>query len=958
MLEDPTLAATDASVSTPSGADSLVLRRGETIGRFVIIDELGRGAMGTVYAVFDVKLERQVALKLLHRSDRGMGSLLAEAQALARVNHPNVVTVFDVGDHQGRLYLAMELVQGRTLREWQADTSPDWRELLAVYRGAARGLQAVHEADLVHGDFKPDNVMVADDGRVLVMDFGIARSLEDTSSHEELTASHSGSRSLDVSRIRGTPAYMAPEQLHLDGVGPASDQFAFCVALYEALWGERPFDGETLAELASNVAQGDRRKRPSGRSVPQWLTQVVERGLSKKPEDRFESMAALDESFDQSLRRRMQAFSLAGAIGLTAAIGTALALTPPEQSPCEVAAKQFDARVSGDDIASLRQRILDIEHDDAPSSAQRFDRRLDAFAEQWHEANAALCRPSTENPALLTARRQCLQRQVEHLGVLVDVYGDAPTLDLSRVGNLASALPRPSQCATLDNPSAIEGTSALALIEAQQALARARALATTGRVDEGLALVDAQLETIRSLDAPALEANLYLWRAAKLRTKGQYDEALANTKAAQYAATRASDEDLPCLGWLDRAYHTQRVTPNATALIESQLEAAEFELLRVGNPPNLRIRYLMRKANTELRTGKADAAIADLTEALALTEQAPPRQLTISNIHNLRAMAHINAGHEPQAHADFRAAHDVLEGAYGPHHPVLSQSRSNLGTICMSRGDFECARQTFEEALRTLEASSSDNPTSKAWLLTNLAEVAYWQGDASASRRHAEDALAVATQAGFADTPESVPARVKLLRVLGEQEAWAQGEAVLEDLLRVNEAVFDGMIDAVGPYLEAAKWSTAKGDYDAALAYAVKARGAAEEHAKTHAGKLAETLAAEASALIVLERLDDADAALTRAQAIVDADASSPVLSLSVGFSRAKLLEAAGRHDDAASTATALVLAADPDDVGQAKARARLVSWMKSHDMPPPPQTARAVEPAQAGAAKARVSPG
>jgi tetratricopeptide (TPR) repeat protein/predicted Ser/Thr protein kinase len=959
VLEDPTLAASNASVSAPAQSETLVLRRGDTVGRFVIIDELGRGAMGTVYAVFDVKLERQVALKLLHRSDRGMGSLLAEAQALARVNHPNVVTVFDVGEHQGRLYLAMELVQGRTLRKWQSDEKPDWRDLLTMYRGAARGLHAVHRADLVHGDFKPDNVMVADDGRVLVMDFGIARSLDSLPSEEDFTASHSGSRSIDVSRIRGTPAYMAPEQYRLEGIGPASDQFAFSVALYEALWGERPFGGETLAELSSNVAEDRRRSRPAGRTVPRWVAQVVDRGLATLAEDRFESMAALEEAFDQSLRRRMQAFSLAGAIGLTAAIGAALALSPAEESPCDIAAGRFGDQIGGDDVETLKQRIAGIDHPDAPSVSEQFDRQLDAFAESWHEVNAAQCRPSTIEPALLNARRQCLERQRDDLGVLVSVYRDAPSFDFSRVSSLASALPQPSQCGELDDPRATEGTSVESLILAQQALSRARALASTGRVDEGMALVDAQLETIRTLDAPRLEANLYLWRAAKLRAKGQFDEALANTKAAQYAAARSGSNDLPCLSWLDRAYHTLLTTPNAGTLVESQLEAAELELLRAGNPAALRIRYLMRKGNAAFRAGKADAAIADLTEALALTEQAPPRKLVLSNIHNLRALGHINAGHKPQAHADFQAAHDILEQAYGPHHPVLVQSRTNLGAICADRGDFDCARTTFETALRVLDASASPSPTARALLLTNLSETAYWQGDLDASRRYAEEGLQVAVEGGFDEKPDSVTTQIHLLRTLRDAESWADGAPVLADMLRVNEALFAGTADAGAAYLAAARWSAAKDDNETALDFARKGRKASEPHMKANDPKLARMLNAEASALISLGRLEDAEALLERAETIVEAHAPSErTTAMSVGLARARLLHASGRPGDAEATAADLVRHADEHDPPQARARDEVITWMKAHDMTPPTSNIAAPSPTEALSPPLPVNPG
>ena len=936
MLEDPTLAATGASVSRPSAEDSLRLRRGESTGRFVIIDELGRGAMGTVYAAFDVKLERQIALKLLHRSDRGMGSLLAEAQALARVNHPNVVTVYDVGEHEGRLYLAMELVHGRTLRQWRKDTNPTWREIIETYRMAARGLHAVHVAELIHGDFKPDNVMVADDGRVLVMDFGIARSLDGTLSGDDLTASNSGSRSLDVSRIRGTPAYMAPEQFRLEGVGPASDQFAFCVALHEALWGERPFDGSTLAELSSNVVENRRQPR-SGRDIPRVVGQIVDRGLASAVEDRFESMRALDEAFDQSLRRRLQTFSLLGAAGLTTVVGMAVALAPTEESPCDIASERFERSVHGSEMKALQARFEEIEHPDAATTSRQFEENVDAFANAWHEANAALCTSPDLAPDLRDARRHCLDRQHDALDVIVSVYGEMPSFDLSKVSNLASTFPQPSQCSTLEDPDAPEATNVEALIVAQQVLARARALHETGRTLEGVEEVQAQLETVRELEAYRLEANMNLWIAGKLRFLGRFDEALAATKTAQFAAARSGAKDLPCLGWLDRVYHTETVSPNDAALIASQLEAAELALIDAGNLPDLRIRYLMRRANAESASGDPEAAIDSLTEALALSETDPPRKLVLSNIHNLRALAHIQTGNRALAHEDFQRAHDILEAAYGPYYPTLAQSRANLGSLCAETGDLQCARDTFESALRTLEASSSPSPTAKSHLQGSLAEITYWLGDPDASKRHALASLRSAEEAGFAELAPTLLTRVVLLRAYRLEEDWEAGDAVLEALLRVNEAQLGGTAEAARALQAAAKYTYAKEDFEGALAYAQRARDIVEAHLPADGPKLAVALQMEATALVALGRLEEAEAALERATALLDTSKDPSTLDrMSIAHTRARLLEAAGEHDAAAALASDLIRSADGTDPTQAKAREELVAWMEQHGMTPP----------------------
>ncbi len=255
------------------------LERGAALGRYLVIDALGEGATAAVYRAYDSELDRRVALKVLHphaitegREER----LLDEARSLARLAHENIVTVFDAGRVDDRAFVALELVEGQTLRAWLAQTNRSWIEVVSVFAKAGRGLAAAHEAALVHRDFKPDNVLIGDDGRVRVADFGLA-----------LDASIAGDRSLV-----GTPAYMAPELFDGATADARSDQFAFCVALFEALFGARPFEGATLDALAA-AARAGIVDVPAGRDVPSWLLAVVRRGTSADPSRRFHSMRAL-----------------------------------------------------------------------------------------------------------------------------------------------------------------------------------------------------------------------------------------------------------------------------------------------------------------------------------------------------------------------------------------------------------------------------------------------------------------------------------------------------------------------------------------------------------------------------------------------------------------------------------------------------------------------------------------
>jgi hypothetical protein len=277
---------------------------GDRIGRFTVLEVLGRGGMGVVVAAYDPQLDRSVALKIVSADGEGerqeyRARLLREARAMAKIRHPNVVAVHEVGEHGGRVYLAMEQVDGGTLRtlgDGAEEASFDWRSRLDVFIAAGRGLAAAHAAGMVHRDFKPENVLIEEDGedgrRVLVGDFGLvghapardAPGEADASVYERLTRADA---------VMGTPAYMAPEQYTGTPVDARADQFGFCVTLYESLFGVLPFRGETRNEYVRAIMHGELREPPAGRKVPGWLLQVIRRGLAADPAARYPSMNAL-----------------------------------------------------------------------------------------------------------------------------------------------------------------------------------------------------------------------------------------------------------------------------------------------------------------------------------------------------------------------------------------------------------------------------------------------------------------------------------------------------------------------------------------------------------------------------------------------------------------------------------------------------------------------------------------
>lgn len=307
---------------------SKALRRGTRIGRYIVQRVLGRGGMGVVYGAVDPQLGRRVALKLVRcDSLRFRGRLRREALALARLCHPNIVVLFDIGTTDLGTFVAMEYVRGQSLRRWLRKTPRSTAEILRTFIAAGRGLAAAHAEGLVHRDVKPGNVMVALDGRVKVLDFGLARGEPSddpwlANTDEALLAR----RMTRADTVVGTTGYMPPEQLLGREVTAASDQFAFCVALFEALHGGRPFAGKTMLEQARAYAVGTRNPIKLRRGVPMRVRMAIERGMSLDPTDRFTSMDALLEALaPRPSRWRSRALVGAGLILATAAASAATA---------------------------------------------------------------------------------------------------------------------------------------------------------------------------------------------------------------------------------------------------------------------------------------------------------------------------------------------------------------------------------------------------------------------------------------------------------------------------------------------------------------------------------------------------------------------------------------------------------------------------------------------------------
>lgn len=307
----------DAAYAPVAGlhTDRDPLEPGDCFGPYRIVAQLGEGGASIVYLARDPGLDRQVALKILRASSNENSRLrmLREAQAMARVCHPNVVTVHRVGTIDDHVFLAMEYIEGGTLRDWLFSDERTWRHIVEVMLAAGRGLAAAHQAGLVHRDFKPDNVLVGNDGRVCVTDFGLVVPADDDRLAESPATDLYSDRLTNTGAVVGTPPYMSPEQHAEKPVGPASDQFSFCVALYEALYDELPFEGGSDLAMAYNAVHGHLRNPPAD-PAPLRVRRALRRGLSPSPARRYSAMNALLEQLERALtwRRRRFAFGTGG----------------------------------------------------------------------------------------------------------------------------------------------------------------------------------------------------------------------------------------------------------------------------------------------------------------------------------------------------------------------------------------------------------------------------------------------------------------------------------------------------------------------------------------------------------------------------------------------------------------------------------------------------------------------
>ncbi len=701
---DLTLGGDGAPVHAPAYDE---LQRGDSIGRYLVLRPLGRGGMGAVYAAHDPELDRTVAVKIVSRSGSRPASLKEEAQTLARLSHPNVVSVHDVGELPDGVFIAMEFVEGQTLRKWSDAHRGDLSALSSVMRDAGKGLAAAHQAGLVHLDFKPDNVMIADDGRVLVLDFGLAQPKNRTPT------------GTDVSPL-GTPAYMPPEQHRKEPVDDRADQFAYCVTWLESALGQRPFAGDTPSTTTRAILDGDSTLPPRPAAMRREVWQALLRGISVDREQRWPSMAELLEATEPPRSTRRQTVIAAVAAGSLGAVGM-WALAAPE-ARCANAAIRVEHAWSERDAAAFRALELDDAGVTDGARVQVVD-RLDAYADELAAGYDEACRVAPDN----APRTVCLDARLEQLRATRDFVLDSKSAEAVRSLKFENTLQGVDACRRADEEALYREVSD-----------PERAQAVLGGLARGMVALDAGLlddatEELRGVvsEADALEwwgvesiARVKLGEAAAYR--GDVDTMHAEYEQALELATKAGSDEATYAA-LSMRLEEYAQTGDAAA-VQALAPVVGAAARRAGNPG---ITVPMSLGNVLQLNGDYDGAEAAYASILKMDPDSRTRLNALSNLGGLQ----LYRGKFVEAKALFEQALPGSIEVHGATSVSRLKMQANLADANQQLGAYAEARSLYEEALQLYANVGTEKTRAAQHLTLNYATLLISLGEHELAER-------------------------------------------------------------------------------------------------------------------------------------------------------------------------------------------------------------------------------
>ena len=773
---------------SPAGSGSAMthaMASGTQVGRFIVQAPLGAGGMGVVYAAQDLVLGRKVALKLIHAdhaeglaSEEWRARLLREARAIARLSHPNVITVHEIGLHGDQPFVAMELVEGSTLRSWLAASRRSWRDIVSVFVAAGRGLLAAHQAGLVHRDFKPDNVLIGHDGRIRVTDFGLACPLPDTDRHgadrlapeacaETVRAlgSYGADRQGHLTRtgvLVGTPGYIAPEVLRGGAADFASDQFSFCVTLHEALFRERPSlraapkkPGQHLSAAVTAIERKPAaRVRSDRHAVPGWLQQAVQRGLNARAADRFASMESLLAALDREpIHRRRIQLGVAAAMVIAAGVAASVvAAGEPDPEICTGALEQVAAVWNPGVAARVHSSFTATARPHAQQSANRVAEGIGLYTGQWATMHRAACLATArgeQSPDLLDRRLSCLGRRLDQVAALLEVFvrhADGSLVD--RAIETVSKLEPLSTCAdsaALRSRVALPADPALRarVAELERQVDRAELERHAGRPQAAADAARAVLRVQGDLDHAHLAAQAEGVLGRSLEDLGRMAEAREALGRAQRLAQRAGDARLAANLMVELLFVVgARQEHRGEAQLLAEVVEGALESPELRGDEALRARLLSALGSIAWREKRADRAVELQREVLAI------RRRTVPAISEEVASAEERVGIALGAkdlQAEARLHHfealAIRRQLFGDQHPDVAASQSNLAISYLQEARPDDARPHLLAARAILAAIPEHR--NYHHVLGNLGELERMVGDHERARRYHEAALAL-----------------------------------------------------------------------------------------------------------------------------------------------------------------------------------------------------------------------
>jgi tetratricopeptide (TPR) repeat protein len=829
--DNATVALQSESNDTSSRDTGTHLLRGECVGRYVVLDEIGRGGMGRVLRAFDPELQREIALKEV-ASDRlgreGAQRLVAEARAMAKLSHPNVVAVYGVEElADDRIVLVMEYVAGVTLTPWCVGRS--WPEIVTTFVLAGRGLAAAHQAGLLHRDFKPSNVLVCGDA-VKVTDFGLAKLAHESDPSDALDAESSSDVALGTEGLTargivlGTPRYMAPEQHRGEALTPTVDQYAFCVALWEALSDAPLFSGRDLASLK----QAGPPPR-SGGSVPRSIVDALRRGLSPAAADRWPSMdALLDALANDAGRRRRRTLIAAASFGAVGLVGWWL-WPDPEPERCSSTADQLAGAWDEARREEVRAAMLAVEASYAARVWEQTAARLDEYATEWAAMHVDACMATTvrheQTPEVMDLRMACLHRAKIDLAAATATLVAADAELVSKAHGLLAGLRPLSRCADLDALRADVDPplphEAEAVEHAREQLATARAERRAGRYAAAKQKVADARDALVGIEYAPVQTELALADGWLLADMGDYRGAEASLREAlELSTTLRQDRErvsaavslLRVVGYqLRRFDEGLRFAELARALAAGDLETEatiESNLVGLrsaqGRPEDaeaaarraLELSVEAGSSDEDIAAsrdnlasvfqeqGKLEEAVAEHRRALALWERAmgpehPSVAMSRNNLGNaLRAVGQLD-----EAEVELRRALELKAAALGAEHPSVASTRGNLATVLLSKGAAAEAEGELRRALTTMEKAMGADDNGVAWLRMSLAgsmDLQRRHADAEVEHRRALEVLSASLDPGHAML---IALQGNLVRNLHAQKRYAEAEALARESL-------------------------------------------------------------------------------------------------------------------------------------------------------------------------------